>query len=311
MYLITKLAVVSVLFSGCAEKTSESLSTDSGGAHGDSGPTSAGAKNEPAAALDFQPIRNLAPSSCEVRGAAGQYRCMGLLGRGAAGEVHLVEKVGTKETYAMKKATEGERSRREATVYRAVSGKKGFPRLIDSFEKEGFMYLVMTRIGATVESIRTKSGGKLVQLSAATVGSIGLQLVERLETLHELGYAHLDMFPNNIGVDSEGSNLILFDFGESSRFDEGEKTRLFDIQSLSHTVLQLLRPGTPYGDYKHYMEAPGRPNLEQLCSGLPEPVLSLFKYSHESMGQHEKPDYARLRSIFKSLSPAYKGKLIW
>lgn len=157
-----------------------------------------------------------------------------------------------------------------------------------------------------------------------TVASIAIQMVDRIELLHSLGIIHGDLFPNNMAVglttEVEQSKLYVFDFGESLRFrDEStgvhykslRKTRLFDIQSLSHTILQLLRPGTPFGDYKHWHEHPTRPSLEELCRGLPSQVKDVFEYSHTELHKMDIPDYKWLRSVLLELVPEYEGSILW
>lgn len=242
------------------------------------------------------------------------------LGKGAAGEVVLVRREHDGQIYAMKRTQTTVSSRREVEAHQAVLGLDGFPQIVDSFEDAGYTYMVLSRLGPSIETIRS-FGGKLLRLSHETIGSIGLHMVDRLETLHGRGFVHLDMYPNNIAVgdgDSGRNKLFLFDFGEARRYIDagtGEidrslvKTRKFDIQSLSHSILQLLKPGTPYGDFNHYEDA--GITLETLCEGLPNAVLRLFKYSHETLGLHESPDYSLLRSLLRELVPDYTGTLIW
>lgn len=52
-------------------------------------------------------------------------------------------------------------------------------------------------------------------LCLATSLKIGLQLIERLKDLHELGYIHRDLKPENIciGVENQASLIYLIDFG--------------------------------------------------------------------------------------------------
>ena len=167
----------------------------------------------------------------------------------------------------------------------------------------------MTLVGKSIETLRTP-GGRLVKLSDETVGSIGLQLVDRLETLHSVGFAHLDAYPNNlaVGIGAEGlKELFLIDFGEA-RSITGDR-RLADIQSLSHSVLQLLVPGTPYGDFKHYQDS--GISIDEMCRGLPEPVFKLFKYSHITLGFSDNIDYQFIRNLLKKITPNYSGILIW
>ena len=253
------------------------------------------------------------------RATDAEYRPRALLGRGSAGEVYLVTRSTDGQEFALKRCPRSAISDRELDAYRAVRNQVGFPQLVDAGEEDGWAYIVMTRIGRRIEDIRTVGGGRLTMLPTRTVASIGIQMVDRLETLHGLGYVHLDMYPNNVavGLGPESTTLYLFDFGEARQV-VATTDRSFrplqsfreDIRSLSHSVLQLLRPGTRYGDYKHYEDDRNRPSLAELCAGLPEPVLRLFEYSHTQLG-FEVPDYTMLRALLLEMAPEYAGRLLW
>ncbi len=59
-------------------------------------------------------------------------------------------------------------------------------------------------------------------LSLKTVCMIGIQLLDSLKIVHELGFLHLDIKPENMMVDKDSDNnlsvLRLIDFGISKRF---------------------------------------------------------------------------------------------
>ena len=242
-----------------------------------------------------------------VSGHVGSYEYIRLLGRGATSDVFLVSR-GPNELFALKKARRNLFDVRELEALTAVLGHRGFPQLIEFFEDDQFVYLVSTLVGESIERIRTP-GGKLITLPDFTVGSIGLQLLDRLETLHSVGFVHMDAYPNNIavGLGREGATeLFLIDFGEA----RAGGSRLLDIQSLSHTVLQLMRPGTPYGDYKHYQDS--GVSIEEMCTGLAPAVQALFEYSHRALSvSTEDVDYDFVRGILRQLAPHYSGNLLW
>ena len=259
-----------------------------------------------------------------VSNGIDMYTKKALIGRGSSGEVHLVERKSDGQHFAMKRSRASIMSNNEVHAYTLVRGHEGFPQMVDFFDRNGYTHVVLTSVGSRIEDIRRTNGGRFMALHFKTVASIAIQMLDRMELLHSLGIIHGDMFPNNLAVGlktkSEQSKLYVFDFGESVRYrDEstGEhflnlrKTRLFDIQSLSHTILQLLRPGTPFGDYKHWYDHPNRPSLEQLCRGLPSQVKTVFDYSHTELDEMDVPDYQRLRAVLLELIPEYQGSILW
>jgi len=57
-----------------------------------------------------------------------------------------------------------------------------------------------------------------------SVVQIGLQLIDRLKCLHEIGFLHMDLKPDNICIGSknfsstESSQIFLIDFGISKTY---------------------------------------------------------------------------------------------
>lgn len=301
-YLVITSFALSIL--GC--KDSKAGYTNNGVT--DAGQQSNGSTGGPFSA-DAKPLSGASQGARITAPSGNVYVQVGILGKGAAGEVFLARREKDNQSFAMKKTLAGAKAEFEIAATKAVTGRAGFAQLIEGFTVGSNAYIVLGRIGQSIESIRTR-GGRILDLPRDTIGSIGLQMVERLEVLHSLGFVHMDMYPNNVAVSQTNANeLVLFDFGEAKPYGGAGPSRMSDIQSLSHSVLQLLKPGTRYGDYKHYQDA--GISLETLCEGLPVSVLNLFKYSHETLGRSDAPNYEYIRSILMDLSPLYAGKLIW
>ena len=57
-------------------------------------------------------------------------------------------------------------------------------------------------------------------MSLASALKVGVQLIERLKDLHEMGYIHRDLKPENIciGLDSNAGMIYLIDFGLSKMY---------------------------------------------------------------------------------------------
>lgn len=74
-------------------------------------------------------------------------------------------------------------------------------------------YLVMELISTDLEDLKKQSRNE--RMSVKTVLMIGLQVVDRLEALHRIGYLHRDVKPDNlaIGLSEKSKVIYLFDFG--------------------------------------------------------------------------------------------------
>ena len=232
------------------------------------------------------------------------------LGRGSAAQVFSARRKSDGLEVAIKRNGNIGKGEREVEALNSVSHFDKFPKVFESFTNGGAHYIVQTRLGPTVVDIKKRYGDKALSLSL--VGAIALQMVDRMEQLHSVGFVHLDMYPNNIAFELPAmKHIYLIDFGEALPLGKtrDEKTKQFDVRSLSHSVLQLLKPHTIFGDYKHFEDA--RISLAEMCAGLPHSVLKLFRYSHESMGVSDEPDYQYIRTILREeLNPGYTGVII-
>lgn len=67
---------------------------------------------------------------------------------------------------------------------------------------------------------------------------IGIQIIQRLQVLHELGFLHMDLKPDNIvlgthNMNSEDSSLIyLIDFGISKTYQDSYAQHIPLIQNI-------------------------------------------------------------------------------
>lgn len=113
----------------------------------------------------------------------------------------------------------------EAAVMKAVQGKKGIPRMLWSGHKErkGRKYevIVMELLGPSLKDISDKYGIDS-RLSLRSVTIIAMQLLSTLRIVHESGFIHSDIKPENIllglPASPEEHMSFLMDFGFSSSF---------------------------------------------------------------------------------------------
>jgi serine/threonine protein kinase len=86
----------------------------------------------------------------------------------------------------------------------------------------GHFYIIMMNYGQNLKQMLRAS--KYSRFSLKTAVQIGIQLIDRLETLHTLGFIHVDLKPDNVVLrtrdktELESSELVLIDFGVSKRY---------------------------------------------------------------------------------------------
>lgn len=168
----------------------------------------------------------------------------------------------------------------ECHIYRLVEKQRftsGFikvsilpPQYYEYGEHMQYKYIVMELIGEDLEVLKEKSEGK--KLSVKTSLMVGLQAVDRLEALHQIGFVHRDVKPDNmaVGLREQEKLVYLFDFGLAkkigSEMPKEEKGRVIgtigfmscrchegidqgpadDIESLVYTLLYLMEGTLPW-----------------------------------------------------------------
>jgi len=153
----------------------------------------------------------------------GKYRVTTKIGEGSFGKIFAGVNSLTDEEIAIKieKSSESSLLKNEAKIYKLLEESPGIPRL-RSYGKEGiFNYMVIDLLGKSLEDCRVECGGCL---SLKTVLGIGLQMLRRIETVHENGIIHRDIKPENLLYhDKSSDDLKLIDFGLSVHVDPHEK----------------------------------------------------------------------------------------
>jgi len=168
------------------------------------------------------------------------YRVVRLLGKGAMGNVYLVEQLGDDKQFVVKELvfspgvgpdpdTAWQIFKREATFMEKIN-HPGVPRVYGVFTQEGRNYLVMDYIaGDTLEVIINSS----TSLDSESAIRWTIELCEILDYLHnsfEAPIVYRDMKPSNVIITPEGKAKLV-DFGIARYYNPDKNTDTFSFGS--------------------------------------------------------------------------------
>ena len=214
----------------------------------------------------------------------------------------------------------------------------GIPKvyLFDIVENR-FCYMVMDFLGPSINDLFQLMQKKF---SLQTVCMCAMQMICRLEFIHEKGFIHRDIKPENFvtGIDENSNNIYIIDFGLSQRYKDKktgahiqyrekrqmvgtvryasintqigiEQSRRDDIEALGYVLVYLALGRLPWmrvgkekgkGDISKILEKKLITPPEILCKKLPRQFAFFFQYIRK-LKFEERPDYNMIKSLFGDL----------
>jgi casein kinase I family protein HRR25 len=269
----------------------------------------------------------------------GKYRLVHKIGEGSFGKIFSGINKNTHEEVAVKieRSEGGSVLRNEARIYTALRGEAGIPCMRACGKEGKFNYLVIDLLDVSLEDQRIRCGGRL---GLKTVLAMGVQMIRRIEQVHNFGIVHRDVKPDNflLGRGDEAHVLHLIDFGLAKRYinksqhvdgQTGRKlcgtaryvslnvhdgvtpSRRDDLESIAYVLIYLFCGRLPWQgvqceerEEKH--RAIGRikkeTNMWDACKdyALPGEILVFMEYCRR-LGYDDTPDYGYLRGLLMNL----------
>ena len=194
--------------------------------------------------------------------------------------------------------------------------------------------IAMDLLGPSLERLLSKRK----KLRLKTVILLAIQMIEVLRYIHNSGYIHRDIKPDNFAVDNtDGQRLYCIDFGLAKKyltknenhikFKTGskfcgtaryasiaahkgyEQSRKDDLEAVGYLLVYMYRGKLPWQSLKHkdkkeryrmIQEKKESITEEELCEQLPREFLVFFKHV-KTLDFDEKPRYQALINMFKKL----------
>lgn len=277
------------------------------------------------------------------------------IGKGSFGEIYLTYNKRDNNQVATKKEIKtietDNKLKTEALIYQKLlnikkqdlSGENaiiqdevlGVPGFYGSGETPDFNYLIIDFLGPNLLDLLKICKGRKFTIS--TVSLLGLQIINRIEYLHNHDFIHRDIKPENflIGTQEKSNIIYLIDYGLSKRYRIGknnqhiqykedksltgtaryvsinthfgiEQSRRDDLESIGYILIFFLKGSLPWQGLKgmerfqNILEKKLQIPPELLCQGLPEEMTSYLNYCR-SLHFEDRPDYDYLRGLFISI----------
>jgi serine/threonine protein kinase len=273
------------------------------------------------------------------------YKLIKKLGKGAFGIVYKALEIKTNNIVAIKIETKDKVSRleHEKIIYDLLQKETGFPRIYSIKKTKKNNIFIMDYLGPSLEDLFDFCNNKF---SIKTVLMIGIQILNRVESLHKIGNIHRDIKPDNflIGTSNKKSRIYMIDMGLSKKYlvdnehikyrtDKGftgsfryssirnhkgiEQSRRDDLESIGYMLLFFLKGRLPWQGLKgstkskrskNISNVKGSISLNKLCEGIPKEFLLYMKYCR-ILRFKQLPDYTLLRDLFIALFKKKEYKL--
>uniref|UniRef100_A0A8L8Q6Z1 Protein kinase domain-containing protein n=1 Tax=Heligmosomoides polygyrus TaxID=6339 RepID=A0A8L8Q6Z1_HELPZ len=113
----------------------------------------------------------------------------------------------------------------EVVVLRALKNARATHccDILDSGRALGYNFIIMTLVGASLMDLRKNNKVKHNAFTMGCAISVGIQTLESIQELHNVGFLHRDLKPANFAIClNDGRKIYLLDFGMCRRYIDNE-----------------------------------------------------------------------------------------
>lgn len=243
---------------------------------------------------------------------ANKYRVTERLGNGGFGAIFKGENIRTKEKVAIKMepiSSDTKMLKRETKIYQYLGKAPGIPQVKWFGATEEYNYMVLPLFGDSLVS-------KTFSLTDSL--KVGQNMLKILRFIHEKGFIHRDVKPDNFVLSHDNTDIYIIDFGLCKRYIDNEDrhikmrtqrdlvgtpnfvsinvhngiepSRRDDLISVAYVILHLINGGIPWQSQREnkYLKMQKASILE--WSKTPTELIPYLNYC-TGLKFDETPDY--------------------
>ncbi len=175
----------------------------------------------------------------------GTYNLIKMLGFGTFGEIHLAYDTATRSLKAIKFETASQKNpqlKHEFNILEQLNKieggvvPEGIPKVygFDRIENK-CNYMILDFLGPSLADLFTYRNK---QFTLKTVCLLGIQMLQRIEFMHEKGFIHRDIKPENfvVGLNEKSSLVHIIDFGLAKRYKDKNTGQHIPYRENRHLV---------------------------------------------------------------------------
>ena len=195
------------------------------------------------------------------------------IGEGSFGKIFQARHKLTGEKVAVKINSASDDNiilKNEARIYTILSDIKGVPNIRNFGIDSGYNFMVIDILGPSLFDLK-KNICKNNRFCLKSVLSLGLQMIRRIEHIHDKGFIHRDIKPDNFlfGSDKYPQTLYIIDFGLAKKYCKYAK-KIDDAEDIEHMLCETGRSITGTQRYVSLNVHDGltpsrRDDMESIC----------------------------------------------
>ena len=247
-----------------------------------------------------------------------EYRACEEIGSGGDGKVYFISKNCTEDASTLNKIAKCSFNKenhadvygREYNITKAAHDfdPTKFPKPLGIIFEETYSCLIVEKYGETLSRVRKDTGAAF---SLTTIATIGLNMLDTIETFHRAGYAHMDAHPENWLFVGENDTLLLIDFTHArSVSSEGRWKDLFQVL----LGLRFLQKGDDALMYPWDMHAQ-RAGPDMCKDGVSKEICQMLQAAAVPIDGDVDQLYLdtrrTLNTILAGNGKAYSSKIVW